>query len=400
MLDNDWKPLNKGNRNMKYDLEPAKTLLRAFLKDIEDVKPLEKLVSQPQPALSFTIKDKMPEFDASEFNFDEEDSYWLKEDSYIWLYADAREYRSFMHRPPPNPIPEYYSQLAFPVYQQWRQQEKEVFHRSCEQIPSPTEKICLGDYLKELALLASEGNEHRDVWIESLRCFLQFLREDTDLEQKGPLEILFPSQESCKGMELRKGCELKFEEGVSNEVERRYILRRIEETVLPIDIFAASDILKHLAKTVLEGRPNSQRSAAEALGFAWLCHAVGCYRLVTREELVFSTELGNFRQPNQTKAWFKPTHFLGVPSLYGTIDVPISKTLYAFLLALPRHPESNRIFSMDLDVVARALREKGVQLSKRAQNLGKITFLTFMSQPHHAIGHRSSLVTSRSKSRK
>jgi hypothetical protein len=386
---------------LKCDLEPAKSVLHAFLKDIEDVKAIRKQMSQPQPALSFTIKDKTPEFDAIGFN-PAEDSFWSKENAYIWLYADAWEFSSLMHRPPPNPIPEYYLQSALPVYQQWRQKEKEVFYRNCEKIPSPSEEICLGDYLHKLALLASEGNEHRDVWIESLRCFLQFLREDTDLDQKGPLEILFPSQESCKGMELRKGYEMKCKEGISEKVERRYILRRIEDTVFPIDLFVAAEILMNLTSTALRGRPNSQRSAAEALGFAWLCHAVGCYRLVTREELVFSTELGNFRplSLNRTKERFMPTHFIGVASLYGTVDVPVSKTLYEFLLALPRHPESKRIFSMDLDTVARTLREKGVEPSKRARHLGKITFLTFMSQPHHAIGHRPGLVSSRLKSMK
>jgi hypothetical protein len=37
---------------MKYDLEPAKEVLRAFLKDIEDVKALGTLVSQHATMLS------------------------------------------------------------------------------------------------------------------------------------------------------------------------------------------------------------------------------------------------------------------------------------------------------------------------------------------------------------
>lgn len=382
---------------MKQDLEPAKNVLRAFLKDIEEVKAIRRQMSPPQFARSFTIKDKMPEFEATEFN-PAEDTFWTKEDAYIWLYGDVWEYNTFMHRPPPHPIPEYYSQPALPVYQQWRQEEKEVFHRHCKQIPAPSGSVCLGEYLQELALIASEGNEHRDVWIESLRSFLQFLRDDTNLDQKGPLEILFPSQMSCKGMELRKGYEIQCKDKIITKVERRFILRRIENTVFPIDLFAASEILMNLAGTALEGRSNSQRSAVEALGFAWLCHAVGCYRLVTREEIIFSTELSNFRSLGKSKERLKPTHFIGVRSLYGTLDVPVSKTIYDFLSALPRDPGSNRIFTMDLDTLARTLREKGVEPSKRARCLGKITFLTFMSQPHHAIGHRSGIEINRLKS--
>lgn len=371
---------------MKYDLEPAKTILRTFLKEIEEVKEIRKQMSSPQAAQSFTIQDRMPLFDAIELNYSE-DSFWTNEDAYIWLYGDAWEYRCFMHRPPPPPISEYYLQTALPLYQQWRQEKKELFYKRCKLIPVPSEKICLLDYLKELALIASEENEHRDVWIESLRSFLQFLRDDTNLDQKGPLEVLFPSQESCKGMELRKGYEMQRKGKTSEKVERRFILRRIENTVLPIDILAASDILNNLAKTVLEGRLNSQRSAAESLGFAWLCHAVGCYRLVTREDVIFSTELDSFRPPKEINE-FKSAYFIGINSLHGIIDVPVSKTIYEFLLALPRDPKSKLIFSMDLDVLARTLRQKGVEPSKRVRHLGKITFLTFMSQPHHAIGHR------------
>jgi len=383
------------------DISAAKNVLQTFLNEIEEVKAIRKQMTPPQFARSLTIKDKMPVFEDSEFN-SLKNTFWTEEDAYIWLYGVAKEYRSLMHRPKPNPIPSYYSQLAKPLYQQWRQEEKEVFHRKCEKIPLPEDDINLHNYLQQLALAVSEGNEHRDVWIESLRSFIQFLREDTDLEQKGPLEILFPSKESCKGMEIRKNALLRREGKEIKEVECRSILRRIEDTVYPIDIFAASEILKNLSTAVLEGRSNSQRSAAEALAFAWLCHAVGCYRLVTREDIIFSTELSCLRPVdlNKPKEWLKPTHFIGINSLYGVIDVPISKTLYEFLLALPRDPGSNRLFNMDKETVLRTFRNKGVKQSERAKHLGPITFLTFMSPPHHAIGHRPHLSQKLSNSKK
>lgn len=94
----------------------------------------------------------------------------------------------------------------------------------------------------------------------------------------------------------------------------------------PIDILAASEILMNLIQAVLQGSSNAQQSAAEALGFAWLCHAVGCHRLVTRENLVFASEINNFKSPslNNPKEWFKPTHFIGIPSL---CFCPISRVL-------------------------------------------------------------------------
>lgn len=387
---------------MKYDLEPAKTILRTFLKEIEEVKAIRKQMSSPQAAQSFTIKDRMPVFDATEFApAPDSDSFWEKEDAYIWLYADAWNFRALMHRPASPPISEYYSQLAYPLYQQWHMESKEVFHRKSVQIPEPRKRISLHNYLQSLTLIISEKNEHRDVWIESLRSFLQFLRDDTNRDQKGSLEVLFPSKESCKGMELRQGYRLRRQGRGFREVEARHILRSIEETVYPIDILAASEILTNLSHTVFHGRPNSQYSAAAALGFAWLCHAVGSYRLVTREDLLFATKIDSFRLPvSCSNPWIEPSYFIGIESLFGVINTPVSKTLYEFLLALPRDPNQNDIFNMDLDTISRTFREKGVNLSKRARHLGKITFLTFMSPPHEVIGHRAGANITRLKSRR
>lgn len=384
-----------------YDLDPAKKILRNFLKELEEIERIRKSMSAPQPAKSFTIKDKMPVFEAFEFST-APDKYSIKEDAYIWIHAEPWTYTALMHRPKPNPIPEYYFQPALPLYQQWKQENKEHFYRKCKQISAPSDTENLIDYLNQLAITSSEENEHRDVWIESLRSFIHFLREDTELDQKGPLERLFPSHESCKGMEFKKNKTLRRIGGDIKEVECRSILRKIEDTVFPVDIFVTAEILKYLALAFLEDRPNSQRSAAEALGFAWLCLAVARSRITTREELVFSIELDSLKciKSEDEKNWFKPTHFVGIQSLDGVIDVPVSKTLYEYLLSLPRKPGCQRIFNMDWETVLRTFRNKGVKRSDRASDLGPITFLTFMSQPHEAIGHRAFLAQKFSKRKK
>jgi len=383
---------------MKFDLEPAKAVLRAFLADIEELKNIRQSISAPQMATAFSVVDRTPIFDSTEFTPAPE-SCWQNEDAYIWLHADAWDFSSFMHRPKANKVPEYYQQPALPLYQQWHQEKKELFHRKCKKIPAPVGEMTLINYLQQLALTVSEKNEHRDVWIESLCSFRQFLREDTEMEQRGPLESLFPSKDSCKGMELRKGYSFERRGKKIKKVERRYILRRTEDTVYPIDILATSEIVINLAKIVLWGRPNSQRSAAEALGFAWLCLAVSSYPLTTREDIVFSTEVGSLKS-SDSKEFCKPTHFIGVNSLFGIIDVPISKTLYGFLLALPREPEESHVFTMPWETLLRTFRGKGVKLSKRARGLGQITFLTFMSHPHAAIGYRPFLAQKFSKPKK
>ena len=177
-----------------------------------------------------------------------------------------------MLHPKSNKMPDYYLLHALPIYQEWLYKEKEVTYRGII-IPSPGD-LNLGDYLTELASYIQDGNEKRAVWIKSLKSFLQYIREDIPLELQGSLECIFPYK-----MEIRKGEKMQeTEEGFKN-IKCNYILRNIDEEVYPIDILAAADILKHLTSTVLEGRPNAQHTAAEALGFAWLCHAVGSARL-------------------------------------------------------------------------------------------------------------------------
>lgn len=143
---------------MNDNLEPAKKVLLGFLAEIEEAKAFRNSISPVELATTDDISD------------------WEKENAYMWLYADVN-FRAFLHRPKPNQIPDYYKQPAEPVYLQWQQEEREVFYRNCERLPFPEDKISLADYLQQLALIASEENEHRDVWIESLRCFLQFLRD-------------------------------------------------------------------------------------------------------------------------------------------------------------------------------------------------------------------------------
>lgn len=68
MLERDSKPIQLRTQDLNGDLEPAKKVLRKFLAEIEEVKAFRKNISQPQLATSFSIKDRMPVFDASEFN--------------------------------------------------------------------------------------------------------------------------------------------------------------------------------------------------------------------------------------------------------------------------------------------------------------------------------------------
>lgn len=369
---------------MKPDLEPAKKIIRSFLAEIKAAVEMQRGISAPV-SLPFSIQDRTPDLNRIEFE-PEPTSSVEKEQAYIWLYAKPKHFRSLMHRPKLPEAPEYYRQPALPIYQEWHALEKEIFGRGCI-IPLP-EAVSLGDYLQQLGLMITERYEKRAVWIKSLGSFLQFIREDTDLDQQGALEVLFPRKRKFEnGYSFQKT-----EKGVG-KVEYRYILRIVDEEIYPIDIWVASDILKNLAHTVLHGRPNSQHTAAEALGFAWLCHAIGSSQLMTltTQEIIHESLLAALKlvKLEESEKYFLPECYFTIPTFYGPVDIPISKTLYDFLIALPRSQESLRIFSRPPSSLLRTFYDKGVNASERAQKLGKITFRTFTSRPHEVFNYRS-----------
>lgn len=235
-----------------------------------------------------------------------------------------------------------------------------------------------------MASCIQEGNEKRAVWIKSLKSFLQYIREDTPFEIQGTLDCIFPYKMKINREDLP--C---YAPDTFVKREHGFILRNVNEPVYPIDVFAAAEILQNLAKAVLEGRPNGQYTAAEALGFAWLCHAVGFARVMTQEKVIHTTSLQALKTIDSTEETKQyPNHFITIQTFHGLKDIPISKTLFDFLTALPRSEGDDSIFSKPISTLLRTLYDKGVSGSERAKSLGKITFRKFMSQSTHWYGHR------------
>jgi hypothetical protein len=366
---------------MKADLRSIKDVLNSFLAEIAEVDNIRKSISAPI-CTPFNIKDRTPDFSNVEFDLSP-DSFWIEDNAYIWVYAEAWYYHHLMSHPKHNKVPKYYLQPAQPIYQEWKDEEKDVIYRGTI-IPEPGDAV-LNDYLISLASCVQDCNEKGVIWIKSMKSFVQYIREDISFELQGSLECIFPYK-----MEIRHGYSLQRIGNKFEKVERGYILRNIEDPVIPIDILTASDILKNLATVVLEGRPNSQHTAAEALGFAWLCHAVGSARLMTREKNVYTTPLTALKavDPEKIGNPLQPKFYVSIQTFHGPKDVPISKILYDFLIALPRNPGSLCIFSKPISTLLRTLYDKGIKASERAKSLGKITFLTFMSQATHWFEHR------------
>ncbi len=381
---------------MKPDLEPAKAVLRSFQAEIDAAIEMQSGISAPIFTAYFSVHDHMPDFNTDKL-VTQSDASLEKENAYIWLFAEPWHYRALLHRPKPHQVPEYYQQPASAIYDLWRSSEKEVFHRGSI-IPRPG-KITLHEYLHQLASMITEDVESRAVWQKSLRCFLQFIREDAHTEELGTLEVTFPYE-----MEFQDDFSFRKTENGIETVECRHILRLVDEEIYPTDIFTASEILQNLADTMLNDRANAQHIAAEALGYAWLCHAIGISRLMTltQEKIILKSLLSSFKRAKREAAekYFHPECYIAIKTYYGFVDVPISETLHDFLIALPRDKDCPLIFTKPLSSLLRTLYNKGVSPSERATKQGKITFRTFTSQPLEIASNRLSSMKTISRRKK
>lgn len=131
---------------MKADLKSVKNVLGSFLTEIAAAEETQKSISAPIWA-SFNIKDRTPNFSNLEFD-PAPDSFWIEENAYIWIYAEARCYLQLMSHLKSNKVHEYYLQPAQPIYQKWQDEERDVIYRGAI-IPEPGDAI-LNDYLISL----------------------------------------------------------------------------------------------------------------------------------------------------------------------------------------------------------------------------------------------------------
>lgn len=112
-------------------------------------------------------------------------------------------------------------------------------------------------------------------------------------DQHGLLEIIFPSQMKVFSTNpKRKGTS-------NNEIFSDMIIRKIPLTAPAIDIVLAANILEKLAHMALNGRSNTQETAAEALGFCWICLTSSRLRFPTRLEILYETKPSIKQEANE-----------------------------------------------------------------------------------------------------
>jgi len=191
----------------------------------------------------------------------------------------------------------------------------------------------------------------------ALRSFLSYLRNDTPIEEIAFLEHIFPQK-----MDLR----------------HRSIIRLIRPQVFPISIERAAEIIRTLAKAVIDGRPNARIKNAEALALCWLCLTSSRIRLPKTLEGVHAMCIDALAYENETP-------FIMIPTIFGPQKLQISKTVAKYLNVIADiYSDHDRkvIIHSTLHDLRRTLKS-AIKKAGISEDYGEITFLTFMSSPHH-----------------
>jgi len=196
---------------------------------------------------------------------------------------------------------------------------------------------------------------------------LHFFRDNGYTNESAFIEHLFPRKsELCDGR----------------------LIRKVPGTVSPISVELAGAIIKELVYQCAFGRPNASHHAGEALALVWLCLVASRIRLPRTlksvHDINVSAIIGNEKYSE-----------LYVPSFFGACAVRISKQLAQFLQVVAeinsKEPRTTILQTPLCDL--RKPLNKVLKNLEIPSELGEITFLTFLSSPHHfGKDIRSSLI--------
>lgn len=245
-------------------------------------------------------------------------------------------------------------------------------------LEEPKKGETLYDYIIRLQDFVENKWKIPFFWERALSSFLNYLRQTVPKEQIAFLELIFPEE-----MEIRKVSAFKeVKTGKSSfefqEFPAGQIARKIPPTVYPIHINTASDIIRELVNTVLEGNKKAKLGAAEALGMCWICLTSARLRIpIVLKDLISLPLTALQRTLNE------PLPLMSLPTIFGCLSVPCSETIWSLLKALSEIPgEQSRstIFQSSEESLYRTLRRTKQKLGFD-QKKGEITYKTFLSQP-------------------
>lgn len=331
---------------MKKNVAEIQSIIEDLITSIDQVKEVWNGIRKDNP----------------DFEQVSEDS-WTSKEARLWMHGETKTLEAmelerwlFVELP----ISQTAKSIAMDNYLAWGDHLREdgsyedfIVH----DLPKPQEEETLSDYIINLSRRVEENGWETKEQKLALHSFLHFLREDYHQEDIAFIEHIFP-----KKMDLR--------------ADR--IIRKVPQQIYPISHEIAGAIIKELAYQCCSGRENARHHAGEALGLIWLCIATSKIRLPRTLESVH--KLG------ADAIVFKENHAaLHVPSIFGTYPVRIGNQVATFLAALANIPSKETrkaILQTSLPDLRKPLKT-AIKKVNPPQDLGKITFLTFLSYPHH-----------------
>jgi hypothetical protein len=298
-----------------------------------------------------------PDFDpVSEAN-------WQKKHARCWLHGatdflETNELERWrVYKIQPSEMHQANSRKCVLAWRQWLQLEDAYYEPFEEfEFEDPLKDEKLGQYIERIGeTVKKEGKGARLEW-RALKSFLNYLRNFNE-EEAAFIEQIFP-----KKMDVQHGM----------------ILRKIAPEVYPLPEEIAGAIVCELAQICCSGRKDVRHAAAESLGLCWLCLTAARLRLPAYLENIIACKGKSLKTDENN-------HILAVPTLFGDLDVIISQRVAQFLQALFKistHKNKSTILSKPRRSLTRLL-DNVVKKVNWDTRYGHITYVTFLSSPHH-----------------
>ncbi len=347
---------------MKNDLINVKNILESFINQICKRKEIFKSIEEGFEELK---------------NIDDIDR-WTREECYIWINAEPY-YNLKQKNNKKLKIPDCFYEPASKFYDEWDALPIDIKKTKEFKPPKKHEESekpqTLLEYLHDLHRQVSTKEKLSLRWKASLRSFVDHIRKNYLSEESGFIDIIFPRK-----MDFFHG----------------KVIRKIPLETYSIDILDTMSILKQLAFSVLNGRPNFQHSAAETLAYAWVCLICANEKTITKETLLYIISINCLKVKKTPKEniffdecdYYSDTDTFSIciPTLFYEEEIIISKSLYNYLLALCKINQG-KLFNRSLKKLRDTLNNiiKKTTLSAKPN---EISFLTFLSMPHDHIGYR------------
>lgn len=335
---------------MSKQLDEAKEILNDLEKDLEKSAAIWQQIHIDNPWFPYASNQE-----------------WQRKKAYCWIHGatefhETNELERWLFDHPP--LSDSAKENAAKCVDYWRKwlEIKDAYYEPFEdfEFEYPQDHETLNQFLFRMAKkVEKEGRGARLEW-RALKSFLSYLRNIAQ-EEIAFIEQIFPQKMGFSGNQ---------------------IIRKIAPEVYPIPYETAARILIELARQCRVNRTNAQLAAAESLGLCWLCLSASRLRLPIYLESIYA--IGSTAiQLDETLPILK------VPTLFGDRAVRISTRVAKYLYLLSNIP-SKKPRKIILQTPMRSLTRT---LDRALDGLetefyGNITYITFLSSPHHFGNHR------------